>query len=918
MVVTEQPSSTSGRVPQLSSADPRLTRVTQRPLIATAHPPVPRQTPTPAEIPNSSRALEQVRQTVARTPIADTSGQSSEVVPPADQHGPTVDHSHLVPVLLELSELAALKALKEKERAALQDEGASINKRLEKAKSTPGIPVVVENIEAEHSIFLSKLRVLQQDIDNDENTRQNMVESLRGLLRQTPVSRTALVLGGVDNNEKLVKLEAENQEMKAELRDLKELVLQRRTGIPTDLQAQLSKLENSVNNQSMNNHGTSKRIRKLEEWKEGVQQGTLKPAPHEPELGPSQGPDLELLRLDVKTAHGKAAEAQKKADALEDRTLALMREFQSVKESLNEHSSWRQDRIEKLEGNYRSLWNNVNKLIREVPPVAESIQQVQKCLAVTDSLVAAIRSLEQRYSNINTEHLVKHMSQAMTELFPSIPLVQEQIKSLENYCTGEISALKTAVQKPVDLASLDSKINELREEVTTKVHQIQTSMSGQTKSLAEQLEDTWELKNKFQTLSDAFSELGESIPQALQQVETVNGLFTRLEELSESTGKLRANWEGQNVTETVAELARLLETLSVDVNSLKTNQSAQEIVTKVNGISEKLTVLTEKYQLLDARLKQQETARWEEFDELKADHGSLLEEFHSMRTKFESQDRPEQMEKLSEELKNLSSDLSSLKTKFDEELGSLKARVDGSGHSEELSRLKSEMLARIEKFQATVQSGLDRTLATRYDAKNRPISNPRGVSALNGDHYRILGSATRNETERGHAQTRSISHPARDGPTATTDSSGPFSDAVSENENNTGDETDDSISKKPPTARADLPMKYGISENENGSLVNQHAQYVAVSSDSDDKLSPQPASTEIPMAYRITENENGHTEAGQSRKRPPRETFLGGRLASGTGSSSSLESILSKKAKRKREKKGKKDPRKKQKLSFPL
>lgn len=967
-------------------------------------------------------------------------------MPPVDQHGPTVDYSHLVPTLLKFSELAASKALKEKEKAALQDEGASIKKRLEKARSAPCFPLVTENIQAENAFFLSKLRVLQQNIDDDEKTRQNMAESLRGFLRQMPVSiptstsTPTSAAGGVGDNEKIAKLEAENQEMKAELRELKELILQRNPGIPTGIHAQLSKLENSVNSQSLNNHGTSKRIRKLEEWKERVEQGAIKSYPHAPEGGLSQAPDLEPLRQDVKTAHGKAAEAQRKAEAMGDRMLALQREFQSLKQSTDENTPSRQqvektitladqflqqvpdvqrrleaiekerlelkgavatvgeakaklqdldtryttltdryngrilhlesmvrqfgaseksassseltqqnealagfkDSIGKLESSHRSLWNNVNKLILDMPPVVESTKQVQKCLSATDSLVTAVRSLELRYSNINSEHLVKNMAAAMMEMYPSMSQAQDQIKSLDSYCHREIDALKAAT-KNADLASMDSKMSELREEVAKKLHHLQTSILDQAKSLAEQLEDTWELKNKFQTQSDAFSELGESIPQALHLVERVNELSTKLEALFGDIGTLRANLEGRDVTETVTGLSKQLETLSGNVDSLKVKQSAQDNVEKVNEISEHLTALIASYQLLDTRLKTQESAGREEVDELKACHGDLLEELKSVKIRLESQDGSEKMANLSEQLKTLSGDLSSLQTKFDEDLASLKARVDGLGHSEELSRLKSEMLARIEKFQAAVQSGLNRTSATGDDADNRAITKQRGISGSNGDHYRILGSATRNQTERGHAQNRSSSHPAGDGPIATADSSGPYFDAVSEHAYDSEDDPQSSQSSsretpsdesgtrpRHPTATPDLPMKYRISENENGhhdsrSVNRRSVNDFALLSNSDDQLSPQPATTEIPIAYRITENENGHTETRPSRKRPRQGTFSDdgrrprpvapGRLRSSAGPLNGADLAVSKKAKKKQEKRERKEQRKKQKQS---
>jgi hypothetical protein len=548
--------------------------------------------------------------------------------------------------------------------------------------------------------------------------------------------------------------------------------------------------------------------------------------------------------------------------------------------------------------------------------------------------------LELRYSNINTEHLVKNMAAAMMEMYPSMPQALEQINSLRVQCGKEIAALKETT-KNVDSASLDSKMSELREEVANKLQHLQTCISDQSNSLKDQLEETWELKNKFQTQSDAFSELGESIPQALKQVERVTELATKLEALSEDLATLRANLGNRNVTETVTELSKQLHALSEYVDALSMRQNDQEQVEKLTEISGKLLDLAANHQLLEDRLKTQELAEWQEVEELKAGHGILLDELTSVKTKLESQGGSKNITELSEELKTLSGDFKTLQTKFDKELGSLKARVDSLGHSEELSKFKSEMLARIENFQAAVQSGLNRNPATRDDATGRAISNPSNMSGSIGDHYRILGNATRNQTEREHVHGRSsISHPAADGPTTTADSPEPYSGPGSEEEELASVEDrssslgpseqsfSDDESGNAPAAIADLPMGLRISENDNGHhesrSVNKRARQGPLS---DGQCSPKPTSIEVPMAYRITENENGQTETRPSRKRPRQGTFSDdgrrprpaapGRFTNGTGPSTGSESASSKKARKKLEKKERKEQRKKQRQSFP-
>ncbi|KAF3386326.1 hypothetical protein F1880_001256 [Penicillium rolfsii] len=974
----DQPPSASTLGPQHTSEDPRLSRVAQRPYIVTSHPPVPRQIPTPAQTPSSSRALEPLKQAVGHIPNTDALDRSGESV---NYYGSIVDHSHMVPILLRFSELAADKLLKEKEKAVLQDEDASIKRRLEKAKSKDTFPVVIENIKAEEAESQSKIRKLQRDIDETEKTRQKMAEALRDFLRQKLVPTTPTpALERAPDREEVAKLEAENREMKAELRELRELIMQRNPEIPSGMQAQLSKLENSVNSQSMSNHGTNKRIRKLEEWKDGVENGAIKTCSHSIETSLAQAPDLEPLRQDVEKAHGKAVEAQERAAAMEDRIAALQRDIQTLRTTFDKDQLFRQEQqmriesaefsmrhvpgleqrleaiererfelkgamplareakaklldletryttyfdrtsgriahlesavrqlqtnenplssadipqdketlasvknsLENVESSHRSLWNNVNKLMLGMPQLLESSKQVQRCLSVTDSLVTAVRSLELRYSNINTEHLVKNMAAAMMEMYPSMSQVIEQINTLRANCTKEIAELKNSTNN-VNSASSDSKMSQLRDEVATKLKDLQTCISDQSKSLNDQLEEIWELKNKFQTQSDAFSELGESIPQALQQAERMTELATNLEALSADLATLRASLECRDGTETVTELSKQLEKLSEKVDSLGVEQNAQEQAKKVTEISGKILDLTANHQLLEERLKSLELSGWQEVGKLQADHEKFLEELKSVKIRLGSQDGSKKFTQLSEELKTLSGDFKILQTKFDEELGSLKARVDSLGHSKELSQFKGEMLARIEKFQSAVQSGLNHSPTTEEDATNRAFASHSSMWRSIVDHWN-LASAARKQAEREHVQNRSsISHSVADGPTIKGDPPGPDFD-ISPNEEPEYSEVGSSSQgpsersfseDKPDDAPAapDLPMGLCVSEKDNGNYenrsVNKRARQGTLSGD---EAPVKSATMEVPIAYRITDNENGPTGTVPFRKRPRQGT----------------------------------------------
>ncbi|KAJ5167715.1 uncharacterized protein N7482_003309 [Penicillium canariense] len=746
--------------------DPRLGCPPQRTPIVTSHSTLVRQTPTPTQTPNSSSAQEQLQLLTKSTSDADISDSRVGPGGVVGQNSPIVDYSHVVPILLKFSELSAIKGITEKEKAALQDDDASIKRRLEKAKSRDAFPVVIEGIQAEETASQSQLRNLQQFIDDNEKTRQQMAETLCSVLRQTPVSTPSQVLSQASDNDKITKLEAENQEIKAELQNLKDLIL-KKNDIPFDMQAHLSKLENSVRSQSISNHGANKRLRHLEEWKEIMEtaQTNVLPQSAQPQ---TQAPDLEPLRQDVKTAQEKADETQKKAEAIESGFSALKVAMESFKEQfdkrpssdilsalmsvedlkrqipelnnrlgamekerldfkdtdvaareaatamrglisqyetlVNNHNGRMQilecignnlstrveelkkgsdlsqpetsnhneeviiglkESVEKMEKGHLSLWNNVNQLILETP---KSTKQVLKCISATESLVTAVRSLENRYSNINSEHLVRHMAVAMQEMYPSMPQALERIGFLKEYCTKEIAALKE-VSRNVNLASVDEKLGQFREEVSNQLHPLQSTLKEQATNITQQLHEINELKNKFQTQSDVFSELGDSIPQALQQIERVTVLSTKIGTLSEGLESLKIRLEGLN----------------------SGNASQVEDAT--------------------------------EYQELPRTYDTLL-------GRCTSSD-PQIKDKLIE-----------------------------------LARLKVEFLTRANQIDETVQSFLNRDARVGLEDECSTRGLP-GLPGSSGDDFRILGTAARNTAERDRRQARSGSPHTVDAPLTT-------------------------------------------------------------------------------------------------------------------------------------------------------
>ncbi|KAI2793303.1 hypothetical protein POX_b03357 [Penicillium oxalicum] len=260
------------------SADPRLSRATNRPSIITSHESL-LQVATPAERPSSSRVLD-FRRNVDQVPSQGLSTVHGGVPNVGNRNDISVKSSPLVSIFLELSELAATKALQEKEKVILLEENASIKQRLEKAKSRDAFAITIENAQAEEAASQAKLRKVQFEIDQAEISRRQVAcsleKSLGGMFAENSgfdPSSALVPFIPRDEDEKVAKLEAENQEIKAELQDIKERLLQQRVESPHGLQSSISRIEKSVNSQVMSNQGINKRLRKLEEWRECMEDG---------------------------------------------------------------------------------------------------------------------------------------------------------------------------------------------------------------------------------------------------------------------------------------------------------------------------------------------------------------------------------------------------------------------------------------------------------------------------------------------------------------------------------------------------------------------------------------------------------------------------------------------------------------------
>ncbi|KAF7718995.1 Uncharacterized protein PECH_000175 [Penicillium ucsense] len=978
----------SGHSNQTSSAescqgDPRLSRATQRPSINTVHSPFASQVATPAETPNTSLVSDCAGQNTDQAQSLGRMKNSEWTSAPGGLRDCTLQPNSLASIFLELSGLAATKALHEREKEALLEENVSIKRRLEKAQSRDAFPIIIENAQAEEANSKFKLRKVQSKIDEAETARRSVAvsldESLRELSSKKPGSDSSLALVShvaPDEENRVATLEAENRRIKVELQEIKDQMLQQRLKTPAASPASISKpetiskLEKSVENHVVSNQMINKKLRRLEEWRENMEGGNERRGM----ALSGHSMNLDSLQHDVKAADGKAVEAHRRAEALGDRLTVIQREITCLRTSIDLYSPSRQDfektmkavesilqqvpditakiqaldsrfmafkeshdgkihqlesdirtgevaarnaqsnaasngrlpddvknAVEKLETSHKSLWNAVNKLLLDMP-------QVHKCLAMQESIVAAVRSLENRYSNINSENLVKNMASAMTEMYPSMPQALEQLNQLKSYCTQEISALK-GNEKTLH-ASIDSRFEQAQTGLDAKLLHLQKCVNQLSDSLKEQLEDTWEFKNKFQTHADAFSELADSIPEAQEQAEKMNEVLKNLGRIPQQVLKLEeyvANEEAKN--ETLDRLSEKLQALSQSVKSSMSNHMDGSA-----RLSDQIDHLTVNYKDLEASLKAQHEIITIEQGKRMAESSRIDDAWKQIKLEIENREEPDQISDLSMKLKSLVSNVCSLQTRLDNEMKVIIERLEHSASAGELGAFKNEALARFEKLAAILSGTCSDPPSPGEQQTTSPPSGRLLIS--NGDDvdYRILGSAARN-SEREQWSGSPVPPPPR---AEVGEDESVSSDDVMEQEevcpsSPSASENNASVRK----AAADMPIAMRISEEGRG-LSRRDPR----SPTSNGSPSPKTFKAEPKSSAPAGENAVWRAESGPSRKRPRRNTLSDDGRRSGTsttprpwkgvGVSNESEAARLKKQ-RKKEKRERKEQRKRQK-----
>lgn len=305
----------------------------------------------------------------------------------------------------------------------------------------------------------------------------------------------------------------------------------------------LNQLEASLKFVSKSNSKFNTAILNLETWVKEVKEGRTR-LPFQPvapiesnisriqsELGAQDPAGLEELSETVNqiqrdlSNHVNSLSQQRQESAASEE---LPETVNNIQHDLSNRVNSVSQQAQELKGASEAHLNNFQAL-------AQRVDVFQKAQNTT---IAAIRSLEHRYQNINSENLVKAMVHAMHEMYPNMQKQINQLNSLQTQfdfnkdeLTKKIDSLKTSFDNE-DRASITTALQEFKQ-ITEQFAQLQKTQKLQADDIVRHLEEVKDLRNELEGYSQALTYLGDQhsdLSEGLKALEPGFGEFdSRLE-----------------------------------------------------------------------------------------------------------------------------------------------------------------------------------------------------------------------------------------------------------------------------------------------------------------------------------------------------------------------------------------------------
>ncbi|KAJ5824990.1 hypothetical protein N7447_007330 [Penicillium robsamsonii] len=246
------------------------------------------------------------------------------------------------------------------------------------------------------------------------------------------------------------------------------------------------------------------------------------------------------------------------------------------------------------------LQTGLDGLENRLAPVSDLARALTKCEDKMEAHVRAIRSLEQRYSNITTGDLVDRMACAMQKMYPSVDQLSRQLTAHRTEIEARISALKTDVDafkadtesfkadttkaqasaerpqaaqaSPEQLQTLTQLPTLLQQvkDLSDKLVPIESLLHEHGVELQRNLELRSEIQNRITAQDDTIGGIAQKADERVEELETLTKSTERIDPfITEANAQISQIQEIRRKVDELTQAAESNATASTDLGDLQ-------------------------------------------------------------------------------------------------------------------------------------------------------------------------------------------------------------------------------------------------------------------------------------------------------------------------------------------------------------
>lgn len=462
-----------------------------------------------------------------------------------------LDFAGVMPTLLELIDVRSASKLQIEKRKIFEKDEASNQHDLAKAKQTRAFPATIDCLQAVSTTNQKRLSEINSDLNQLQGRSTELTEFIGRFFRQTINSPTSQAQGLIHNapgtDQSMAKLEDD-------VRSIKRTILIKQEGNLPDKPIDIAKVSNTVESQSKAHTVLRRSINALQEWKSATGdefQQLKETQSRQTEISSSYAIDqpditkeLSDLAARLKAIEEKVTKHDGSVDGLsaeqagiknsstamqkllerriitqeqqltvalgpitqrcEDlsKTVSLLESSRQQQGPASESNSGLREKISDFEKEIMKMNENWEDLRRRVPYLLDASKDIQKHIQINENLATAVRSLEHRWNNLNTEPLVKQMANAMQQMYPSAYQLLEEVNALKRVINKDFIPIKT---KMGTLATTATKLDLVNKEHTDQFARIKSDQHEISTNMKDHLDKITHLQSRFDSLSNALN-----------------------------------------------------------------------------------------------------------------------------------------------------------------------------------------------------------------------------------------------------------------------------------------------------------------------------------------------------------------------------------------------------------------------------